>query len=82
MAWNAPLLGATMTSTYTLARTCESVVQTLNVKVTDRFSPLVVAVMRRPISVPIATENLGFTWAAECSKERSIPSTTSDPGPQ
>ncbi|MGB7447743.1 MAG: hypothetical protein WA892_01325 [Ornithinimicrobium sp.] len=82
MAWNAPLLGATMTSTYTVAPTCEGVVQTLSVELTGRFARLIGAVMRRPVSMAIARENRGFKRAAESSEERSIRSTTSDPGPR
>ena len=71
-----------MTATYTLAPTSDGAVQTLSVELTGRFSPSVGAVKCRPICIAIATENLGFTWAAECSKERSVRSTTSDSGPR
>ncbi|MGB5952637.1 MAG: SRPBCC family protein [Ornithinimicrobium sp.] len=76
-AWSASMLGATMTATHTLAPTSEGVVQTLSVKLTGRFSRLIGAVIRRPVSIAIARENRGFKRAVESSEERSIRSRTS-----
>ena len=81
-AWSAPVLGATMTATHTLAPTSEGVAQTLSVELTGRFSRLIGAVIRRPISTAIATENEGFKRVAESAGDRPSRSVSNDSEPR
>ena len=69
-AWRTRAMGVTMTATHSLEPIPTGIAQTLSVDLTGRFSRLIGAIILRPISKAIATENEGFKRAAEHSSDR------------
>jgi len=64
-AWSARTMGTTMTATHAITPNGAGATQTLSVEIEGRLRRVVGAVIGRPISKAIATENLGFKSAAE-----------------
>ena len=69
-AWSARTVGTTMIATHELAPAGSGTTQTLRVGIEGRPSRVVGARIGRPIAKAIATENLGFTTAAERDDNR------------